>query len=89
MGWVQHRVLQPLPKFYLPYSGIDSADSVLMHGDRAMRFPSRKAALAFVMEHYRDERTAVNANQAVISIEGQDGMWRSFDTRLLPAREHS
>lgn len=76
-----------MPTFYLPYSGIDSLDSVLVHGDKAMRFPSRKAALAFVIEHYRGEPSAVTANQAVISIEGQDGLWRSFDRRLLPANE--
>jgi hypothetical protein len=77
-----------LPKFYLPYSGIDCADSILVHGDEAMRFPSRKAALAFVIEHCRDEPSAPHANQAIISIEGQDGLWRSFDRRLLPASEH-
>ncbi|HKT29745.1 hypothetical protein [Dyella sp.] len=73
-------------KFYLPYSGIDCPDSILVHGDTAMRFPSRKAALAFVVEHYRDEPSATN--QAIVSIEGQDGLWRSFDRRLLPASEH-
>jgi hypothetical protein len=57
-----------------------------------MHFPSRKAALAFVMEHFRHERPVVDAGgigNAAISIEGQDGLWRSFDTRLLPARESS
>jgi hypothetical protein len=57
-----------------------------------MHFPSRKAALAFVMEHFRHERPVVDAGgigNAAISIEGQDGLWRSFDTRLLPAREGS
>jgi hypothetical protein len=58
-----------------------------MHGDTAMRFPSRKAALAFVMEQCREERPAMKADQAIISIEGQDGLWRSFDTRLLPAND--
>jgi hypothetical protein len=77
-----------LPTFYLPYSSIDCLDSVLVHGDQAMRFPSRQAALAFAIKHCRDESSAIHANQAVIHIEGQDGLWRSFDRRLLPASEH-
>lgn len=78
-----------LPRFYLPYCRDNVPDSILVHGGRAMHFPSRKAALAFVMEHFRQERP-VDANgtdNAAISIEGQDGLWRSFNTRLLPARE--
>jgi hypothetical protein len=75
-----------LPQFYLPYSKDDSPDSILMHGDRAMRFPSRKAALAFVMAHCREEKPAIH-DRAIVSIEGRDGLWRSFDTRLLPAND--
>ncbi|GLQ88337.1 hypothetical protein [Dyella flagellata] len=74
-----------MPKFYLPYSRDNAPDSILVHGDQALHFPSRKAALTFVMEYFRDERLLTN--NAIISIEGQDGLWRSFDTRLLPARE--
>ena len=76
-----------MARFYLPYSRDNDPDSVLVHGERAMRFPSRKAALAFVMEHFREEWQALDASMAVISIEGQDGLWRSFNTRLLPAAE--
>ncbi|WP_333679219.1 hypothetical protein [Dyella sp.] len=53
-----------------------------------MRFPSRKAALAFVIEHSGNGASAANAEQAIVSIEGRDGLWRSFDRRLLPANEH-
>ena len=76
-----------MPKFYLPYCRDNDPDSILVHGNKAMHFPSRMAALAFVMEHLRDERPVVEASKAIISIEGQDGLWRSFDTRLLPAKE--
>lgn len=76
-----------MPKFYLPCPDLDSAESILLDGDRTIRFATRKDALAFVMAHCRHERPAIDANQAVISIEGQDGLWRSFDTRLMPARE--
>lgn len=55
-----------------------------MDGDRAMRFPSRQAALAFVMDHWRKERVAAHADNGILSIEGHDGQWRSFDTRLQP-----
>jgi hypothetical protein len=56
-----------------------------MHDDQAKRFPSRQAALAFVMDYCREERFAVGAaEKAIIGIEGQDGQWRLFDTRLLP-----
>lgn len=74
-----------MPKFYLPYARDNAPGSILVHGERALHFPSRTAALAFVMEHLRDDRML--ASKAVISIEGQDGLWRSFDTSLLPARE--
>lgn len=77
-----------LPKFYLPYPDIDSAESILLDGDKTICFPTRKDALAFVMERCRTERLPADADNAVISIEGRDGLWRSFDTRLMPARKH-
>lgn len=83
-----HGSCQVLIQFYLPYSGVDCPDSILVHGDKAMRFPSRKAALAFVIEHSGNGASAANAEQAIVSIEGRDGLWRSFDRRLLPANEH-
>ncbi|WP_158628798.1 hypothetical protein [Dyella choica] len=46
------------------------------------------AALAFVMKHLRDEKPVMESSKAIISIEGQDGRWRSFDTRLQPAKEN-
>jgi len=56
-----------------------------MHDDKACRFPSRQAALAYVMDCCREARSTFGAaEKAVIGIEGQDGQWRMFDTRLLP-----
>jgi len=83
-----HRLCSVLPKFYLPYPANDSTESILLDGDRTIRFPTRKDALAFVMERCRRERPAADTYNAVISIEGQDGLWRSFDTHLMPATEH-
>jgi hypothetical protein len=74
-----------LPRFYLPYPGSDSTEGLLVHDDKAWRFPSRKEALAFVMDYCREERAIAGVvEKAVIGIEGQDGQWRMFDTRLEP-----
>ena len=83
-----HWLCSALPTFYLPYPAIDSTESILVDGDRTIRFPTRKDALAFAMERCRNEKPGIGAHHAVISIEGRDGLWRSFDTHLKPAVEH-
>lgn len=56
---------------------------VIMDDHHTQRFSSRREALAYAL---RECRAAVRRGESntVIDIQGADGQWRSFDSRLMP-----
>jgi hypothetical protein len=70
-------------KFYLPYSASESSDWSLYANGKAFTFHSRREALAFATDQCR-KAAAAGEKQAMISIEGLDGQWRTFDSSLSP-----
>jgi hypothetical protein len=72
-----------LKKFYLPYSASESSDWSLYANGKAFTFHSRREALAFATDQCR-KAIAAGEKSAMISIEGLDGQWRSFDSSLSP-----
>lgn len=72
-----------LKKFYLPYSASESSDWSLYANGKAFTFHSRREALAFATDQCR-KAVAAGDKSAMISIEGLDGQWRTFDSSLSP-----
>jgi hypothetical protein len=72
-----------LKKFYLPYSASESSDWSLYANGKAFTFHSRRDALAFATDQCR-KAVAAGEKSVMISIEGLDGQWRSFDSSLSP-----
>jgi hypothetical protein len=70
-------------KFYLPYSASESSDWSLYANGKAFSFHSRREALAFATDQCR-KAIAAGEKFAMISIEGLDGQWRTFDSSLSP-----
>jgi hypothetical protein len=72
--------------FYIPYCENQSSDWRVVEKSKTRMFHSRREALIFAIDKCR-EASAMGDSSAVISIEGYDGQWRSFDSRLLPVSE--
>lgn len=70
-------------RFYLPFSAVPSSDWLLYEDGKATHFRSRREALVCAIDRCRAVQASVD-DEAIISIEGDDGLWRSFDSRLLP-----
>lgn len=71
--------------FYLHQPGNKASGCVLVSDGKPLRFRTRKDALSYVMRRcYEDGATE---GEPVISIEGSDGQWRSFDCRLMPYKD--
>lgn len=70
--------------FYLRYPGPEANGCVLVSDGKPLRFPSRTDALSFAIRSCYEQRAA--EGEPVINIEGSDGLWRSFDCRLLPLK---
>ena len=70
--------------FYIPYCESLSAEWRVVENGKTLLFHSRREALVFAIDRCREAR-ATGDLSAVISIEGNDGQWRAFDSRLLPA----
>lgn len=70
--------------FYLRYAGPEATGCVLVSDGKPLRFPSRTDALSFAIR--RCYESGATEGEPVINIEGSDGLWRSFDCRLLPFR---
>ena len=75
-----------LQHFYLRYSGQEANGCVLVSDGKPMRFQSRKDALSFAIRRCYEH--GATEGEPVINIEGSDGLWRAFDCRLLPLRNH-
>ena len=71
-----------LQHFYLRYPGPQAHDCVLVSDGKLLRFPSRTDALTFALRCCYEY--GATEGEPVINIEGSDGLWRSFDCRLLP-----
>lgn len=70
--------------FYIPYCESQSAEWRVVENGQTLLFHSRREALVFAIDRCREARASGDPS-AVISIEGNDGQWRAFDSRLLPA----
>jgi hypothetical protein len=70
--------------FYIPYCESVSAEWRVVENGNTLLFHSRGEALVFAIDRCREARASGDPS-AVISIEGNDGQWRAFDSRLLPA----
>lgn len=73
-----------MPTFYVLQPGPEpSAGPVVLEGEHAQTFPSRRDAMAYVVKACRTAERHGLAD-TVISIQGTDGRWRRFDSHLLP-----
>jgi hypothetical protein len=70
--------------FYIPYCESESAEWRVVENGKTLLFHSRREALVFAIDRCREARASGDPS-SVISIEGNDGQWRAFDSRLLPA----
>lgn len=76
--------MHAMSTFYIPYCESLSAEWRVVENGKTLLFHSRREALVFAIDRCREARAAGDPS-AVISIEGNDGQWRAFDSRLLPA----
>jgi hypothetical protein len=74
--------------FYIPYCESQSAEWRVVENGKTQLFHSRREALVFAIDRCREARASGDPS-AVISIEGNDGQWRAFDSRLVPAADES
>lgn len=65
---------------------LSAPTAVVVEDHHTHRFPSRQEALAYALQECR-EAARRGASDAVIKIQGTDGAWRTFDSRLLPIHE--
>jgi hypothetical protein len=80
--------MHPMSTFYIPYCESQSAEWRVVENGRTLLFHSQREALVFAIDRCREAR-ATGDPSAVISIEGNDGQWRAFDSRLVPATDHN
>jgi hypothetical protein len=82
------RWMDAMSTFYIPYCESQSAEWRVVESGKTLLFHSRREALVFAIDRCREARASGDPS-AVISIEGNDGQWRSFDSRLLPATDET
>jgi hypothetical protein len=80
--------MHAMSTLYIPYCENQSAEWRVVENGKTLLFHSRREALVFAIDRCREARVAGDSS-AVISIEGNDGQWRAFDSRLLPAVDES
>lgn len=60
--------------------------AIVVEDQLTLPFSSRQEALAYALQECR-EAARRGANDAVVRIQGADGEWRTFDSRLMPVKE--